>query len=155
VKLNRWTKDDMRASLVDAPAFTDGWVADGALDALARRYEQITGDPVRRPAKRNLLAGCFRVHGDDTLAFIEDEYRRTGSAINLLGRVRTTPPRGAQPAPIAGATSGDFRPTPSCASASSHGGPPCSSAVCLPNLTYCNAHRPPFDPHSRQGWDRR
>lgn len=67
------------------------------LDGLVRGYEEITGDIVRSPRKRNLIATCYRVHGDDFLSLVRETFGRTGTATNLLGQLRVQPPREGDP----------------------------------------------------------
>jgi hypothetical protein len=62
---------------------------------LVHDYVEITSDPVRGPRnnKRNLIATCYRVHGDDFVPFVRDIFRVEGSAQNLLGVMRRAEPR--------------------------------------------------------------
>jgi hypothetical protein len=64
-----------------------------ALDAVVQEYERITNDLVRRPKKRDLIAACYRVHGEDFLPFVADYFRVEGTAQNLLGVIRRAEPR--------------------------------------------------------------
>jgi hypothetical protein len=89
----RWTAEERDERLAAAPAFRFASPSAEQLAELIRRYEEITGDSVHRQAKRNLVATCYRVHGDDTLAFIADEFARSGTPTNLLGTIRTSRPR--------------------------------------------------------------
>ena len=57
-------------------------------DELVRGYEHITGDPVRRGAKRNYVAACYRVHGDGFLPLVQRLFVSRGTAVNLLGVIR-------------------------------------------------------------------
>jgi hypothetical protein len=120
---------------------------------------EITGDPVRGPRtnKRNLIAACYRVHGDDFGSFVRDIFRVEGTAQNLLGVIRQAEPRLSdgypdEPdkvdllAPIAEHLVEDRT--------DRHTRPPCPAGACLPSLTYCADHRPPFDPTSTRRWDR-
>jgi hypothetical protein len=63
------------------------------LDDLVRGYEQLTGDLVRTQRKRNLIATCHRVHGDEFLPLVRETFVRTGTATNLLGELRGLSPR--------------------------------------------------------------
>src|SRR5439155_8361126 len=62
------------------------------LQELIRGYEALTTDRVVRPAKRNLLAACYRVHGDNFLGIVARLFAARGSARNLLGVIRGTDP---------------------------------------------------------------
>jgi hypothetical protein len=93
VGVARWTPDETARRLAGACNFEYEPPSEGALADLVKGYEAITGDPIRRTHKRNLLAAAYRVHGADTLPFLADEVRRTGAATNLLGTVRCAPPR--------------------------------------------------------------
>jgi hypothetical protein len=48
---------------------------------------------VRTQPKRNLVAACYRVHGDDFLPLAIETFERTGTATNLLGKLRVREPR--------------------------------------------------------------
>ena len=89
----RWTAKERNRRIAEAPPFRYPSPGVDQLAELARRYTEITGDPIRREKKRNFLAACWRVHGDDTLLFIADEFARTGKTTNLLGIVRCSMPR--------------------------------------------------------------
>ena len=91
-------------------------------------YEAITRDPVRRPAKRNFIAACYRVHGPELLERVRSRFVATGTATNLLGDLRTSKPEAfdaitADPIP-------DSAPPP-----------PRSAGSALPGLTYSDAER--------------
>jgi len=93
---DRWSRDDLRVRLDGAPKFriTDR-VDDDTLARICAAYTAITGDPVRseRPWKKNLVAAAYRVHGDDFLPFVADLFKAKGTATNLLGILRSSPPR--------------------------------------------------------------
>jgi len=74
--------------MAEAPPFRFPRPDEATLDELVWGYEHFTRDPVRRPAKRNLVAACYRVHGDDFLPLVEHLFTATGSAMNLLGTIR-------------------------------------------------------------------
>jgi hypothetical protein len=63
------------------------------LEEQVRGYEQITGSRVLRQPQRNLIAACYRVHGDDFVALVREWFARTGTTNNLLGELRVLPPR--------------------------------------------------------------
>jgi hypothetical protein len=133
-------------------------------------YEHVTGDVVRRQAQRNLIAACYRVHGDDLLPLVLETFERTGTAINLLGELRVLRPR--QPRPAADPDS----PTPSDRNrhqtgASVVGGQVrldqpaqvdpdsawcgCPEEVLRPGLLYCEDHQPRFGSAPTLRHDRR
>jgi len=70
-------------------------VDDDTLARICAAYTAITGDPVRteRPWKKNLIAATYRVHEDDFLPFVADLFKANGTAANLLGILRSSPPR--------------------------------------------------------------
>jgi hypothetical protein len=180
----RWNAEELDRRIADGPRFHYAPPTAALLDELVRRYGEITGDPVRqeRPGKRNLVAACYRVHGDDVLPYIADEFRGAGTAINLLGRLRCSPPRhgagawgadGARPSPVPADDRGPNRVADSAegivwargdvlvkekrhdAVDTGPGDCGCDEADLLPGLIYCAAHCPPFDPTSRRRYDRR
>jgi hypothetical protein len=140
------------------------------LERLVQQYQNVTGDQIRRPKKRNLLAACYRVHGADVIDYIADEFGAQGTAQNLLGIIRSSAPRGTgdvPPPPDVEARSrqdayGATRPSPAIAAVPNgiagrspdHDGPPCPIEHCLPNLIYCDDHYR-FDPTSKRRYDRR
>ena len=91
----RWPAEEVKRRLADAPSFAYASPSAEQLAELKRRYTEITGgpiseDPQRPPRKQNLLAACYRVHGNDTLCFIRDEFTATRTAVNLLGTIRVS-----------------------------------------------------------------
>lgn len=84
----------MRARIPSAPLFRYPPPDEPLLMELVAGYTHITGDPVRldRPAKRNLIATCYRVHGDDFLTLVQRLFERNGTATNLLGEIRCLHP---------------------------------------------------------------
>jgi hypothetical protein len=105
----------------------------------------------------NMLAAAYRVHGPDTVATLAELFEERGSTVNLLGTLRCTPPRAER---IAQSPLHEQATLTSAASSSElsrafHAGPPCPVDLALPNLVYCHAHRPPFDPMSIVRSDRR
>ena len=183
----RWSSEELDRRIAAGPPFRYDPPAPALLDGLVRRYGEITGDPLRpeRPAKRNLVAACYRVHGDDVLLYIADEFRRTGTAINLLGALRCSPPRRgvgadgadrARPAPMPAADRGRTRVADGAegivtalldgvvkgqrrdavdAIDACPGDCGCDEADLLAGLIYCAAHRPRFDLKSHRRFDRR
>ena len=95
----RWTREETRARVTAGPEFGHPSPDRSQLDDLVAGYEQITSDPVRRPAKRNLIAACYRVHGDDLLPLVREWFEHTGTVTNLLGELRVLPPRAGGPVP--------------------------------------------------------
>ena len=179
----RWTAEERDGRIAEAPPFRYISPPSELLAELVRQYTRITGDPIRseRPWKRNLLAAAYRVHGADTVPLIEDVFRATGTATNLLGEIRSRPPRHPAQAPVQAADGGrpsvaPVRPAPTStarAAAIEDGRPTsaneagrdrspdahqadceCPAADLLPGLTHCAAHRPPFDGASKRRWDR-
>lgn len=90
---SRWSRDELRARLDGAPAFREGRLDEEVLTRACEGYTRITGDPVHTPRKRNLVAADYRIHGDDFLPFVADLYSANGTATNLLGIMRSSPPR--------------------------------------------------------------
>ncbi len=158
--VERWTRPESEANIASAPRFSQPAPPREQLNALVAGYARITGDPVRRPAKRNLVASGYRVHGEDFLPLVEDLFHATGSATNLLGEVRCMPPRHrapgqSRPASIgpvdaAAATVPDVE-TASVAPLDCG----CDVAVLIPGLIYCHAHRPTFAGNDPRRHDRR
>lgn len=136
-RAKRWSSAETKARIAGAPEFGFPSPPRPLLDALVAEYETLTGDPVRTFPKRNLLAACYRVHGPATTAFIADEFARRGTAANLLGFIRTSPPR----------------PSEAQVLRERHSAPPCPAEECLPHLIYCAGHRPPFDRTSTLRYD--
>jgi hypothetical protein len=110
---------------------------------LVAGYEAITGDMVRTTGKQNLVATCYRVHGAALLPLVERHFKELGTATNLLGIIRSTPPiedDRDEPVDVPGAHGG----------ASSEEGSP---DRLLPGLTYGEHNRPAFDPTSKRRYD--
>lgn len=84
----RWTHEETRARATAGPQFRLPGPDRSLLDALVAGYERITVSTVRRPAQRNLIAACYRVHGEDFLRLVEETFARTGTTTNLLGELR-------------------------------------------------------------------
>lgn len=87
--------------------------------------------------------------------------RTEGSAQNLLGVLRRAKPRNRVDQDEDGA--GDFieivpavdGPAVSAAeSSATHAGMPCPVELCIPNVIYCQTHRPAYDATSRRRLDR-
>lgn len=93
VGATRWSATELARHIPTSPRFRYGPVSKEALDALVQEYVRITNDPVRRPKKRDLIAACYRVHGEDFLPFVADYFRVEGTAQNLLGVIRRAEPR--------------------------------------------------------------
>jgi hypothetical protein len=90
----RWTRAEMEArSRTVLPSL--GYPSPAVLDEMVGSYETITGELVRSQGKRNLIGVCYSVHGEALPALLSAEYARTGTTMNLLGIVRSTPPRDA------------------------------------------------------------
>jgi hypothetical protein len=95
----RWSHEDLQANLSGAPGFRiEDRVDDERLTLICEAYTAVTGDPVRipknhPPKKRNLIAAAYRVHGDDFIPFVRAVFLERGTATNLLGIVRSSPPR--------------------------------------------------------------
>jgi hypothetical protein len=88
----RWDAEDWRQRLDSAPRPALSFPDAELLLQLVAEYTQITGDPVRRQGKADLIGYCYTIHGDDLGTVIRRIYSATGTATNLLGIVRTTPP---------------------------------------------------------------
>jgi hypothetical protein len=141
----RWTRAETKAHVSEAAEFRYASPDESLLCQLVAGYEEITKDPVRTPAKRNLVATCYRTHGDQFLSIVAEVFDERGTATNLLGIVRTTPPveTGASEPPE---IESDVDPVLDEASA---------TADLLPGVTYGEHNRPRFDPTSTQRYDRR
>jgi hypothetical protein len=169
----RWTVDEIQARIAEAPTFRFDRPPADLLEGLVQQYQIVTGDQIatRRPNKRNLLAACYRVHGADVIPYIADEFAVRGTAQNLLGIIRSSPPRGTEDVPppldhigtgtdpshVDRTSAQPVAPVLDRASGgpTDHDGPPCPIERCLPGLIYCECHRPVFDPRSRRRYDRR
>lgn len=166
----RWTRAETRSRAEAAEGFHYPSPTPSQLCDLVSCYEQITGDIVRTRPKRNLLAACYRVHGDDFLALVRETFARTGTATNLLGELRVLQPRQARPA------ADPDSPTPAMEAASSQrprtsagrlvrakaNGVDTDSAWCgcpeevlRPGLLYCEVNRPKFGSAPKRRYDRR
>ena len=131
--------------MATAPAFRFP-SPDGCLvQELIVGYQHITGDPVHRPAKRNFIAACYRVHGDDFLPLVARLFARTGTAMNLLGEIRRL-------APAASVPPDDEPPEDEPMERTGHA--PEHPSVLAPNLIYGLGNRPSFDGTSKRRWDR-
>jgi hypothetical protein len=159
----RWTPAETRSRVEAGPKFRFDPPSIVLLSQLVNQYRDITGDLIRTPRKRNLLAGCYRVHGADVIPFIRDEFAIRGTAQNLLGVIRCAPPRGEHDRlplpdqlrnPLLGERRSGIDDAATRAPAD-HDGPPCPVERCLRDLIYCAGHQPPFDPASRARYDRR
>jgi hypothetical protein len=159
-RARRWTKAETLEIVSRAPEFRFDSPSRVELDGLAEAYKEITGHQVRTWAQRNLLAAAYRVHGTDMIPFLADEFARQGSVTNLLGLVRSAPPRdgrdpGASTARDTGRRLEGSAPAPLAASPGDHFGPPCPVEQCVRAVIYCADHRPAFDSRSTRRWDRR
>lgn len=138
----RWTRDEMRARMAGAPPFGHPSPDESLLRELIAGYEHITGDAVRRPAKRNLVAACYRVHGDEFLPLVVRRFASTGTATNLLGDIRSLPlmePAKEADDPQRGAIAATLAPP----------------ADLAPGLIYPADAPPRFDATSKRRYDRR
>ena len=88
----RWTRKELEARLERAPRFEHERPDKQTLDRMVEGYERVTGDRVRRPAKVNLVATAYRVHGEGFLLLVEFLFTARGSSTNLLGEIRCTGP---------------------------------------------------------------
>ncbi len=172
-------REETRARATAGPEVLFPRPTTSEIDDLVREYQQTTGDGVRTNPKRNLLAACYRVHGDDFLPLVREWFASTGTATNLLGELRVLPPREVRPVPAAapGSTNvmepdsptvrnrshpaGESGVGPRVA-ASRAGQADNDSAWCgcpeedlRPDLLYCAAHRPRFGSFPKLRHDRR
>jgi hypothetical protein len=138
----RWTAAETRARVAAGPPFRYPSPDESTLQDLVLGYEAITRDPVRRSAKRNLIAACYRVHGAGLLDRVRALFIETGTATNLLGYLRTTEPEAFD--------SDSADPIPHCAPP-----PPRATNDALPGLTYSETDRPQFDADPKRRYDRR
>src|SRR4051794_20088580 len=68
----RWRSGRLQAQIPEAPAFAHGAPSPELLQELVEGYEAITGTKVRAPRQRNLIAACYRVHGEDVVPYARD-----------------------------------------------------------------------------------
>jgi hypothetical protein len=166
----RWTKEETRARAVAGPRFRFPSPDRVTLDALVAGYEQITTIKVLRPRPRNLIAACYRVHGDDFLGLVREFFMLTGTADNLLGHIRELQPRAASPGdPEQGAAypvlqamaEGSESPeSPGGAGGGNQADADsawcgCSEDALRPGVLYCDSHRPVFGSMPRRQYDRK
>jgi hypothetical protein len=88
----RWT----RAETAERSASvlpSHGYPSPARLDEIVRDYETITGQPVRSLPMRKLIAVCYAVHGEALPQLIAEVYAETGTTTNLLGVIRSRPPK--------------------------------------------------------------
>jgi hypothetical protein len=137
-----------------APEFAYPRPTPSQLDDLVHSYEQMTGDVVLRQPKRNLVATCYRVHGEDFLRFVGEAFERTGTATNLLGELRTLPPRQAKETGKAAAKAESPGPAPDLSEADS-AWCGCREEALRPGLLYCASHRPEYLSAPQRRYDRR
>jgi hypothetical protein len=141
----RWTREETKARAIIGPEFSLPSPAPAELDEQVRGYEQVTGEVVSSQPKRNLIAACYRVHGDNFLPLVRAAFERTGTATNLLGEMRRLPPRqtGAPTGTATDATattpccSPNLRPNESDTDSAWCG---CPEEALRPGLLYCAAH---------------
>jgi hypothetical protein len=143
--VRRWTTAERDKRIASAPEFGHRPPGSDEFLSIVDGYVGITGDPVRTRRKRNLIAACYRVHGDDFLPIVQELFWENGSATNLLGEIRCLPPR------MPGGDTAEAR-EPGMSRRPLYCG--CSVTLLLPNLIYCGAHRPPFDGDDRRRHDR-
>ena len=128
--------------MASAPQFLHPSPDESLFEELVAGYEHITGDAVRRPAKRNLVAACYRVHGDAFLPLVARRFASSGTVTNLLGDIRCLQPT--EPVREADGLRRD-------ATAAALLRPP----DLAPGLTYPADAPPRFDPTSKRRYDRR
>jgi hypothetical protein len=138
----RWTAAETRARVAGSPSFRYPSPDESTLQDLVLGYEAITRDPVRRPAKRNFIASCYRVHGPALLDRVRARFIETGTATNLLGHLRTAELETLE-ADTALQVSDNASP------------PPRPARDALPGLTYGEADRPRFGADPKRRYDRR
>lgn len=165
----RWTSAERDAHIAAAPVFSFAAPTPEQLDALVEGYTAITRDSVRVWGKRNLIATCYRVHGDDVLKLIAERFRATRTITNLLGDIRCMPRR----RPGIAVASAGVAPSPASATPvvptrqlertvdraeqmareQLHCGSPTERL--LVDLVYCRDHEPVFDGRDERRHDRR
>jgi hypothetical protein len=89
----RWTREETQARVADAPKFRHSSPGSSLLRDLVDGYQHITGDVVMRPAKVNLIATCYRLHGDAFLPLVARLFASKGTVSNLLGEIRCLAPQ--------------------------------------------------------------
>lgn len=112
------------------------------LDEQVHGYEQITGGRVHRQLQRNLIAACYRVHGDDFLPLVRQWFARTGTTTNLLGELRVLPPRELGPIQAAPGSTGNVEPDAPGSSAPTPEPEACRSALEGPGGQHENPTEP-------------
>lgn len=88
----RWSKEETQERCAAGPLFRHLPPDEALLKELVAGYTHITGDPVRTQPKRNLVAACYRVHGDEFLPLVQRLFARNGTSTNLLGELRCLHP---------------------------------------------------------------
>jgi hypothetical protein len=137
----RWSAEETRARIATAPLFEYPSPDAALLEELVSGYTHLTGDPVRRPKKRNLVATCYRVHGDDFLPLVQRLFTRHGTAVNLLGQIRCLAPSKTGWPAEEESMDGPARMAP-------------SASEPLLGVIYSEENRPRFDPTSKRRYDR-
>ena len=155
--VRRWTNAERTLRIGVAPEFGFAPPPMETLEHLIRGYTDITSDTVATVRKRNLVAACYRVHGEDFLVLVEELFRVGGTATNLLGEIRCMAPRLEVRRPVPPLAE------PATPAARAPGAKPsedlalgcgCCVAMLLPGLIYCEAHRPPFNGRETRRYDR-
>lgn len=106
----RWTREETLARVATGPEFPHPSPTPSELDSQVRGYEHITACRVRHQPQRNLIAACYRVHGDDFLPLVREWFERTRTTTNLLGELRVLPPRESGPIQAAPGSTGVVEP---------------------------------------------
>lgn len=92
----RWTRAEWQERLAMAPPFNFDAPSPNDLNRLAEEYQAITGQPIGY-RQRWMFQAIVQVHGPDTLPLARLLFDSTGTTVNLLGLLRTTPPRVPEP----------------------------------------------------------
>jgi hypothetical protein len=87
-----WSKEESERRIRSAPGYRHSAVDDKTVDEIVVEYVRITGDRVRKPAKRGFIAACAHLHGSRFLELVQAVFERTGTATNLLGIIREMAP---------------------------------------------------------------
>jgi hypothetical protein len=131
--------------MVAAPTFQFDRPEHTNLHDLVRGYVHITGDPVTRAPKRNLIAAGYRVHGENFFPLVLRLFTTMGTATNLLGIIRCLSP--IEAVRLLGAAAADGLGDEQAAGASGRAG-------WLPGLPSSTEVRPDVDPVSASRDDR-
>jgi hypothetical protein len=153
----RWSHEETIAKVPTWPRFRYSSPDETCLDELVRGYTELTGERVTRPAKRNLIAVCYRTHGPAFLGLVAQTFGTLGTTTNLLGIIRATPPAdpSVEEAPTLDPQAADQTGQPPLADEAEVVPPSMPAPQLLPSLTYGDTDRPPHGADPKRRYDRR